>query len=165
MILCDGCGQTRTALSRNHSEQQLSSWRSRCAPSRPTTPTSHHFLANRMRACLWLLMTASLLRRMEWAPCARGAGARRQTTTGAEFTGCRGVALPRALSPGQAWVQSNHHRDVGGVSVSTTVTVTAAIVTSIGGPPANASIAKLSTVLLTTTCTFSDGNTSDCTAR
>src|SRR5262249_38213972 len=52
----------------------------------------------------------------------------------------------------------------GAVSGSTTVTVTAAVVTSIAVTPANPSIAKGTTVFMTATCTFSDTNTQNCTS-
>ncbi|MGO9606457.1 MAG: beta strand repeat-containing protein [Candidatus Binataceae bacterium] len=53
----------------------------------------------------------------------------------------------------------------GAVSGSTTVTVTAAVVTSIAVTPANPSIAKGTTVPLTATCTLSDSTTQNCTTQ
>ena len=53
---------------------------------------------------------------------------------------------------------------LNGVSGSTTVTVTAATLTSITVTPANSSIAKGTTALLTATCAFSDGSTPNCTS-
>ncbi len=50
---------------------------------------------------------------------------------------------------------------LGGVSGATTVTVTAAVLTSIAVTPANPSIANGTTVHLTATGTFSDGTTQD----
>jgi uncharacterized protein YjdB len=52
-----------------------------------------------------------------------------------------------------------------GVSGTTTVTVTAAALTSISITVPNASIAKGTSAELTATCTFSDGTTQDCTGQ
>jgi len=54
---------------------------------------------------------------------------------------------------------------LNGTSGATTVTVTAAALTSISITVPNASIAKGTSAQLTTTCNFSDGTTQDCTSQ
>jgi trimeric autotransporter adhesin len=72
--------------------------------------------------------------------------------------GSEGVVT--GLSVGNTSITATLH----GIQGSTTVTVTAAVLTSIAITPVNPSLAKGTTVQLTATGTFSDGTTEDLTA-
>jgi uncharacterized protein YjdB len=72
---------------------------------------------------------------------------------------------PTGLVTGTAVGSATITATQGGISGSTIVTVTAAVLTSIAVTPANPSLAKGTTVQLTATCTFSDGTTPNCTSQ
>ncbi|HEY2487294.1 MAG TPA: Ig-like domain-containing protein [Candidatus Binataceae bacterium] len=71
------------------------------------------------------------------------------------------IGLVTGVSPGNTLITAT----LNGIEGSTTVTVTAATLTSITIAGAIDSIAKKTTLQLTATCNFSDGTTQDCTSQ